>query len=473
MQEKIGNITLDYTFYPGEDFYCDGAVEDRILEIVKHTEKESYNEVIEAEGSWPILYHLSKERGNIVKWIPMDKKAKVLEVGSGCGAITTTLAEMAGSVTCIDLSKKRSYINAYRNKEHENVFIHVGNFKDIEPTLACDYDYVMLIGVFEYGQLYIGGEKAYEDFMSILQKHLKPDGHLVIAIENKFGLKYWAGCREDHLGTFFSGLEGYKPEDGVKTFTRRGLEEILKTVGITDYQFFYPYPDYKLMDSLYWDECLPKRGELNRNVRNYDRDRLLLFDEQAVFDSILEEGLFPLYSNSYLVVTGPKLKLPEKSISELSGVPALEAAGNRIGNAAAAVTKGEALKTPEEQQKYKVQLYLDYGEGFSEEQSVFLKDCYEKEEQIRFTYEIPEGVKNLRIDPASFSCMLTIRELTIAGTKVKKRKMVTSGKHIGRHSLLFATEDPQIVIRQPGNGCLQAGFDCVRLSKEAAERMVE
>ena len=30
-QEKIGKVTLDYRFYPGEDFYSDGPVEDEML----------------------------------------------------------------------------------------------------------------------------------------------------------------------------------------------------------------------------------------------------------------------------------------------------------------------------------------------------------------------------------------------------------------------------------------------------------
>ena len=33
--EKIGKIVIDDTKYPGRDMYCDGAVEDEILEIVK------------------------------------------------------------------------------------------------------------------------------------------------------------------------------------------------------------------------------------------------------------------------------------------------------------------------------------------------------------------------------------------------------------------------------------------------------
>ena len=33
--EKIGNVVLDYSHYPEQDFYCDGASEDALLELVK------------------------------------------------------------------------------------------------------------------------------------------------------------------------------------------------------------------------------------------------------------------------------------------------------------------------------------------------------------------------------------------------------------------------------------------------------
>ena len=37
MTETIGKITLNLDKYPGEDYYCDGSVEDEILDIVKNT----------------------------------------------------------------------------------------------------------------------------------------------------------------------------------------------------------------------------------------------------------------------------------------------------------------------------------------------------------------------------------------------------------------------------------------------------
>lgn len=302
--EHIGKITLDYSKYPGEDFYCDGTVEDEILEIVKNLSPVEYAAAIEEKKSWPILYHLSPLRENIVEWIPMEPDTKVLEVGSGCGAITGALARKAGSVTCVDLSKKRSLINAYRHSDCDNVTIHVGNFKDIEPDLPTDYDYICLIGVFEYGQSYIGGDTPFEDFLKILLPHLKKAGRIVIAIENKYGLKYFAGCKEDHLGTYFSGIENYQAEDGVRTFSRKGLERIFAKCGVKESHFYYPYPDYKFMTTLYSDAYLPGKGELSNNLRNFDRDRMLLFDEKSAFDGMVEDGLFSVFANSYVAVIG-------------------------------------------------------------------------------------------------------------------------------------------------------------------------
>lgn len=304
MTERIGKITLDYKHYPGEDFYCDGEVEDELLDIVKNYSPVEYQQIIEERANWPILYHLSPLRENIVDWIPMEKTAKVLEIGSGCGAITGKLAQKAGNVVCIELSKKRSLINAYRHQDCGNVTIHVGNFKDVEPDLPHDFDYICFIGVFEYGQSYIDTKNPYVDWLKMMQGHLKEDGRIIIAIENKLGLKYFAGCREDHLGTFFSGIEDYAQGDGVRTFVRSRLEQMFQESGLTEYSFYYPYPDYKFMTAVYSDGRLPKPGELYENQRNFDRDRMLLFDEKQAFDGIVKDGLFPVFSNSYVAIIG-------------------------------------------------------------------------------------------------------------------------------------------------------------------------
>ena len=70
---------------------------------------EDYQKKIEEKHSWPVFYHLSPPKAEYCIMASMDKNTKVLEVGSGMGAITGVLAEKAGSVTCVDLSKKKPY----------------------------------------------------------------------------------------------------------------------------------------------------------------------------------------------------------------------------------------------------------------------------------------------------------------------------------------------------------------------------
>ena len=88
------------------------------------------------------------------------------------------------------------------------------------------------------------------------------------------------------------------------SFTEEQLEQMFRECGMVEYSFYYPYPDYKFMTTVYSDGRLPKPGELYDNLRNFDRDRMLLFDEKNAFDSVLEDGYFDIFSNSYLAVAG-------------------------------------------------------------------------------------------------------------------------------------------------------------------------
>lgn len=299
LKEKIGNVILDYSQYPGQDFYSEGAEEDLLLETVKNHTAEEYNRLIAENARWSMLYHLSGIRGNIVDFIHLEN-ASVLEVGAGCGAITGTLASKASKVTCIELSKKRSLINAYRNQSCENIEIKVGNFQDIEKKLDEKYDYIMLIGVFEYAASYIADEHPYETFLEILKSHLKDGGRIVMAIENKYGLKYLAGCKEDHTGRMYEGIEGYHHSSGVRTFSLRQLQKLSKSA---DLQFtaYYPYPDYKLPFLIYSEEKMPAIGELQQNLLNFDDTRIVAFDEGKAIDELITEGSFPYFSNSFLL----------------------------------------------------------------------------------------------------------------------------------------------------------------------------
>ena len=87
----------------------------------------------------------------------------------------------------------------------------------------------------------------------------------------------------------------------IQTFSKKEWLQILEQCQVSDYTFYYPYPDYKFPMTIFSDKYLPKKEELNNNYQNFDRDRMILFNDDKVYQSLLENDLFPEFSNSYLI----------------------------------------------------------------------------------------------------------------------------------------------------------------------------
>ena len=92
MTEQIGKVTLDYTFYNGQDQYSDGDIENDLLQLIM--EEPDVEKILAEDARWPVLYHFSPVRQNILEWNPFKKDASVLEIGAGCGAISGVLWRM-------------------------------------------------------------------------------------------------------------------------------------------------------------------------------------------------------------------------------------------------------------------------------------------------------------------------------------------------------------------------------------------
>lgn len=299
MEEQIGDVQLNLMYYSGVDLYSDGNIEDDLLNICR---EGTMDNALHVSDFWPILYHLSPNRENLLEWYEFGEHASILEIGSGCGALTGLLCRQAEKVTCVELSKKRSMINAYKNRGCNNLRIYVGNFADIK--FGELFDYITLIGVLEYSPSYINSLRPFHDFLSRLKKLLKHGGKIVIAIENRLGLKYWSGAYEDHTGVLFSGLEYYKDHKTVKTFTKPELLNLLKACGLSDCEFYYPMPDYKLPYIIYSDRHQFKTGDIRNISQVYDNDCFKLFSEEILFDTLCNDGLFGYFANSFLVFCG-------------------------------------------------------------------------------------------------------------------------------------------------------------------------
>ena len=283
-----------------EDAMEDEQFLTELHEIVNNYERGSYGQVIREKASYPYLYHLSEIRQNLIDWIPMEKTMRVLECAPACGALTGKLLEKAGAVTCLAEDEMHAQIIRARCKDAgERLAIVVGEAESFlssgETEDGEKFDVILLVG----------GFNRHRRALSLLRKQLAPDGRLFAADANRMGLRYFAGCQEEYGGGYFSGVEGYggAPDTGEtpRCYTKGEYERYFTQAGFGKLYFYYPYPDYKFPSCIYSEDWLPQAGELMDNRRNFDRDRLKLFDERAVYDTLLAEGVFETFANSYLI----------------------------------------------------------------------------------------------------------------------------------------------------------------------------
>jgi 2-polyprenyl-3-methyl-5-hydroxy-6-metoxy-1,4-benzoquinol methylase len=286
----------------GADLYSDGAVENELLDLFKSGGDVSAR--LKEDKRWPILYHLSPERRNLLEWFHFKKDGQLLEIGAGCGALTGLFAEKVAAVTAVELSAKRSQIIYERHRNLENLKIIAGNIGDIQ--LETKFDYITLIGVLEYARSFVRDEFPARKLLALCRGLLKPEGILFVAIENRLGLKYFAGAREDHSGRSFESIEGYRSDSPAETWSRNELAVLLQESGFANQYFYYPYPDYKLPEEIFSDDYLPESNHILQDAPNYDRDRYRIFSEKPVLIDLIENRNFDFFANSFLVLASIK-----------------------------------------------------------------------------------------------------------------------------------------------------------------------
>ena len=119
------------------------------------------------------------------------------------------------------------------------------------------WDYIVVSDVFARVPALFAGKAPYQQFFDVLKKHLNPNGHVILAVDNRYGLSFFAGCKERLTGKYFEGLEGYTNSEGVNTFSKEAVLTMAKEAGFTSVKTYYPYPNFRYMTALYTDEHLP------------------------------------------------------------------------------------------------------------------------------------------------------------------------------------------------------------------------
>ena len=288
--------------------YTDGEdVESRLYEAVRKADDcgTFSNDLRNAIQDWPSEYHFSRERHCLLRPFEILPSHTILELGCGCGALTRYLGELGARVDAVEGSALRASIAAERCADLPNVSVYVDDLTQFEQDKH--YDWVLLIGVLEYAPVFTQAPDPTAHYLQRAKRFLADRGSLILAIENKLGLKYFNGCSEDHMGRRYFGLQGLYGDRQPRTFGKQELHDILAAAGLPHLRFFYPFPDYKLPRVIFSDEAFsyaPFQAHdmlLQMTSRDYTHPDCNAFYEGLVWAELERNELLPALSNSFLV----------------------------------------------------------------------------------------------------------------------------------------------------------------------------
>jgi 2-polyprenyl-3-methyl-5-hydroxy-6-metoxy-1,4-benzoquinol methylase len=301
LSESGYNLADGSKVWERDDFesitYSDGdEIESRISAAIQNcSDLSSLSDELELHCTdWPSTYHLSKRRGNLIRPFAQSLAGKkILEIGAGMGAITRILGESDAEVIALEGTLRRAKATRSRTRDLPNVTVVADSFEHFQ--INGKFDVITLIGVLEYANLYSQDPNPHLSMLEKCMELLEPNGSLVIAIENKLGLKYFAGAPEDHVGITMYGIEDHYSRSSVRTFGKIELSDLLKQAGFESSNFATPLPDYKLTTSVITEAGYSFKGF---DTASLTRDSFMQDPQLPSWINFSpERALFPIHRN--------------------------------------------------------------------------------------------------------------------------------------------------------------------------------
>ena len=212
-----------------------------------------------------ILNDLKK---NIINWYPMKENVTVLQIGED----------------------KEIYDAILEKTKNISVISEKGLYKASQK-----YNFVVLIGVFER----LKTEKEIKHLLEFAKNSITVDGKILLAMQNKFGMKYWAGEKSNSSTMKYETIISSK--ENVLSYTK--IKQILEELDMK-FKFYYPLPDYKTTNVIFTDEILPDDKNIDSRLLNLcENEEIFDFSEREAYKQIIKDDkkLFSFFSNAFFI----------------------------------------------------------------------------------------------------------------------------------------------------------------------------
>lgn len=225
-------------------------------------------------SEYPTLENLrifSDRREGLLEWYNFRKGASLLSVGSGMGALVELYLRKGLQVTVLESDPEALEFTRYRAASASLTLI-CGTFRDLPE--GAQYDYIVFDGTLQ---------RADVEWVEQAKHLLSPEGVLIVASDNAYGVRAFAGA---------------EPEENA--LGREMLERLLSAGDAGQVTRYYVEPLRALPGTVWSERHLPEMGELSRVIPAYGFPAYLAIDIGAKYDAICRDGVFPDFADAYL-----------------------------------------------------------------------------------------------------------------------------------------------------------------------------
>jgi len=177
--------------------------------------------------------------------------------------------------------------------------LHLSDSSCLDVEQEQKYDYIVAVRMLE-------GEKEPVTFLKKCKAVLKPDGKLLLAVDNRLGIRYFCGDRDPYTNRNFDGIENYRRVESIDrdklegcVYDKATVESLLEEAGFTSRQSFSVLPSIEAPQLLYAQDYLPEEALSIRYFPHYYHPDTVFLEEAYLYDGLVKNGLFHAMANGY------------------------------------------------------------------------------------------------------------------------------------------------------------------------------
>ena len=238
----------------------------------------------------------------IIKWYEIEKESLVACIVSEYGnsvLIAEALEEKGLCMNRIPLagldSGKKSEGKCHNSVVHKDVGC-AGSQNDEET-----YDIIIAADILEYALDTVG-------VLDHIKRLLKPDGKLLLAADNRLGIRYFCGDQDAFSGKNYDSIENYRHlqywERGNmkgRAYSKAELTGFLEKAGFRRHRFFSVFPRISNPQLLLAEDYVPNEALDIRVFPEYNNPETVFLMEEELYPSLMENGLLHGMANGFFI----------------------------------------------------------------------------------------------------------------------------------------------------------------------------